>query len=434
MTDQQRMDSLGCYGNKFVETPNLDDLAHEGVKFENSFTPWPVCSPARATMWNGVYPHKHGIDRNVYLMDDSLDTMTDYSTTLFDILKERGYTTAYFGKWHLGDHNPGSFDIWEAFNSLGGHWVVNSDRGQTVDGLDDGAYKPDVQTDQCIDFLGDMAEEGGPFVMVQGYYPPHDPYTAPQEFYEPYRGKGVPYPGYYAAVSNIDYNVGRIVSALEETGLKDDTVVMFFSDHGDNFNYREDSAHKFACHDESIKVPLIINWPAGMKKGLEPEYMVGLEDLMPTILDYAGCDLPAFLDGLNLRSILEGRDPEDWREFYYVENRTRMNFLQQRCLRTDDWKLVLSDGGPAKYQRQPLTTEFHHLYNLEIDPEEELNIFDTRRDHPNVGDRLERLPMYTPKIEELANLLGDYAERMEDPLGIQLRRMIMRNVLSDLKK
>jgi choline-sulfatase len=245
-----------------------------------------------------MYPHAHGVIENVYGIDDALNSIALVSGTVFDLLKENGYTTAYFGKWHLGEKNPAVFDVWEGFNSLGSHWV---------DSLIDGQYRPDVQTDQCIEFLRSRASVREPFVMVQAYYPPHDPFTAPRRFYKLYRDKGVPFAGYYAAVSNIDYNTGRIIRALDELGLMENTMVLFFSDHGETFKYRDDGEHKFVCFDEAIRVPLIIQWFGHVTAGLTINSMVGLQDLMPTILDYAGCGIPQYLHGSSLRALLEGR-------------------------------------------------------------------------------------------------------------------------------
>ncbi len=121
MPDQQRMDSLGCYGNVFVETPAVDALAAGGVRFSKAFTTYPICTPARATMWTGAYPHSHAIVRNVYEEPDAFASRGAIKTTVFHLLKDAGYATAYIGKWHLGDENPGCFDHWNAFNSQGGH-------------------------------------------------------------------------------------------------------------------------------------------------------------------------------------------------------------------------------------------------------------------------------------------------------------------------
>jgi len=416
MTDQQRKDSIGCYGNKFVETPNLDKLAATGAQFGNCFTPWPVCSPARATMWTGVYPHKHNVIYNVYNVDNALGSISNVSKTVFDYLKEEKYTTAYFGKWHLGDKNPGIFDIWEGFNSHGGHWV---------DGIKDGMYKPDLQTNHCIKFLEEATREERPFIMVQGYYPPHDPYTAPKRFYKPYKDKGVPFPGYYAAVSNIDYNVGRIIEALNRTDLRENTILIFFSDHGETFGFREEGEHKFVCFDEAIRIPFIINWPGHIKKDAVFEPFIGLEDLMPTLLDYADCNIPEELPGRSIRPWLEGQTPSDWRQFYYVQVITYLNHYQQRCIRTDKWKLILS------YSPHAVRTGPHSLYNLEDDPEEELDIFDNSREdikHIKEKNRLTHMPSYNNEIRQLTIALREYAEKIDDSLGVRLADDVLRQL------
>jgi len=416
ITDQQRWDSLGCYGNKFVETPNIDKLAETGAKCANSFTPWPVCSPARATMWTGVYPHTHNIVKNVYDIDNAITTLSNESTTLFNYLQDEGYITSYFGKWHLGEGDPGFCDIWEGFNSLGSHWV---------DGIKDGQYKPDVQTDHCIEYLKKFTNKDRPFFMVQSYYPPHEPYTAPVEFYKPYRGKGVPFPGYYAAVSNIDYNVGRILDTLDETGLRDNTIVIYFSDHGETFCFREDDHHKFVCYDEAIRVPFIINWKGHIKPGLVLNNYIGLEDLMPTILDYLECEIPKRFPGRSIRPLLEEQKITDWRDFYYIENITHNNHYQQRSIRTKEWKLILSDGGPHACRMGP-----HFLYNLIEDPEEDLNLFNTEREDFLYENRLKNLPRYDDKIKELTYILREYAKKIDDIKGV----IIAENVLKYLEK
>lgn len=142
-------------------------MAAEGANCSNSFTPWPVCTAARATMWTGVYPHQHEVIYKVYGMSDLLGELSQEKRTLFTALREGGYTIGYFGKWYLGNDDPGLFDEWQGFNSHGEHWV--NDRR-------DGVYKPDRQTDQLIDFLRRAAEAGAeegdrPFFSINGFYP-----------------------------------------------------------------------------------------------------------------------------------------------------------------------------------------------------------------------------------------------------------------------
>ena len=119
MTDQQRWDSLACNGNVFAQTPNLDRISAEGVRFENSFTPQPLCSPSRATAWTGVCPNEHQVESCVYGFDNALKEFYPNKPTIFELFRNAGYTTAYYGKWHLGCADPGLFDRWQGYNSLG---------------------------------------------------------------------------------------------------------------------------------------------------------------------------------------------------------------------------------------------------------------------------------------------------------------------------
>lgn len=403
MTDQQRWDSLGCNGNRFVSTPNVDRLAEGGANCANSFTPWPVCTPARATMWTGVYPHQHQVIYNAYKMDNVLKETSHEKRTVFEPLRESGYTTAYFGKWHLGEVDPEMFDVWSGFNSSGGHWV---------DDVRGGVYKPDQQTDEMIVFIKEQAGSDKPFFAVNGYYPPHDPYTAPERFYEPYRDQGVPYAGYYAAVSAIDDNVGRLVTVLEEEGLTEDTIIVYYSDHGDHFSYRG-SDHKFTCHEDSIKVPMVISWPGTIQPGTIIDEFVGLQDLMPTILDWAGQDIPDYLHGKSITPLLEGRSVP-WRASHYTENVIRGPFIEQRSVRTKEWKLILTRS--VRFLQGYMA--LNELYDLVNDPEEELNIYKTPR--TDTHNRFLHTPPQTDVIETLVQELRKQAVAIDDQLGIDM--------------
>ena len=223
--------------------------------------------------------------------------------------------------------------------------------------------------------------------------------TAPKKFIERYRGRGVPVAGYYAAVSAIDHDVGRICEALEDLGLNEKTIVVYCADHGDTLRYR-DSAHKTSCYEDAIRIPLVIRWPGQIKPGLIVNQMVGLQDLMPTILEWAGLEPPGHLHGKSLVPLLRGKAPL-WREAYYVQNLTLHN-IEQRCIRTSEWKLILNTWPVVvkNYSGENL------LFNLVDDPEEEWNIY----------PRLD----VTDNIRDLAGLLRKHAQDIDDRLGCEL--------------
>ena len=403
VSDQQRWDTLGCNGNVFAHTPNLDAMSARGANFANAFTPFPVCTPARASMWTGVHPNRHGIVYNRYGIDDVFAYEGKVRTTIFEVMQSAGYATAYFGKWHLGERNSGRFDVWSGFNSHGGHW---EDGRQSFQG---GRFKPDTQTDELIGFLEGEQVRKQPFIAVQSFYPPHNPFTAPTEFYRYYRGRGVPFAGYYAAVTAIDACVGRIRKALSQTGLDGSTIVFFVSDHGETFNLEEASPHKWVCRDASIRVPFLMEGP-GIAAGSASPAPVGLEDLAPTILGAADISAPHRLDGLNLFDLLAGRSP--WRKDYYVQTERRRTRTIQRCLRTSDRKLILS------------WDEQHELYDLSTDPEEVLNLFNVPREDKH--RQFDHFEDQSATVSELAGRMLTRATELEDCSGIELAGRVLR--------
>ena len=395
MSDQQRMDSLACYGNCFTQTPATTAMAQAGLCFDAALTPWPVCTPARGTAWTGTYPTTHGLIDNLYGIDNAFATHAAVRETVWDHLQGGGYRTAHFGKWHLGEAQPPFFDHWqESFNSRRGHWI---------DGKLDGAYRPDRATDAATDFIADQAGSETPFAMILSFYPPHDPYSAPRQFYAPYRGRGVPFAGYYAAVSALDHNLGRVRAALSDAGLTDNTVVMYFSDHGDTFWYRREGEHKFVCTDDALRIPLIVEGP-GIAPASRSGLQVGLQDLTPTMLDLAGVDIPDSVQGRSLVPILKGAPPDGWRKGFYVQNITHISAIHQRAWRTDRWKLIVSANGA------------HELYDLAADPEEELNIYLTPREDGGF-ERFTHYPDHARDIDALAADMAETAQDLDDSEG-----------------
>lgn len=410
LSDQQRSDSLASYGNRFTSTPGTDAMAAAGKSFDAAFTPWPVCTPARGTMWTGVYPHRHKLIDNLYGVENAFASHAAVKKTVFDHLQEAGYFTAHFGKWHLGENQPPFFDVWqESFNSRKGHWI---------DGQLDGEYRPDRQTDAAVAFLNGRREQTRPFAMVLSFYPPHDPYSAPARFYEPYRGKGVPFAGYYAAVSALDEDLARVRAALKETGLADNTYVIYYSDHGDTFFYRPEGEHKFVCHDDAIRIPFIVEGP-GVRPSTRSDAPIGLQDLAPTMLDLAGATIPGDMHGQSLRPLFLDEEAGGWRDDYYIQNITHVSRIEQRSIRTAQWKLIASDNGQ------------HELYDLRVDPEEELNVYLTPRDDGGF-ERFKHYPDYAPVIAELVGRIERWARAIDDERGLALAADVMKDIAQRL--
>lgn len=396
-SDQQRADSLPSYGNSFVSAPYLEQMASAGARFSQCRTVFPVCTPARASMWTGKYPHSHGIEKNVYGVPDLLADRGLTDQTVFARLKSAGYQCGYWGKWHLGEANPGPFDEWHAFNSWGGHW---QDHRQHFQG---GTYIPDRDTDDMITWLRerDMAQ---PFCSVISWYPPHDPFSCPLDTIDQYRRMGVPCPGYYGSVTALDRCVGRIMAALEETGQAENTIVFYYSDHGETFRARDGVTSKFVCTEDSVHVPFLMQGP-GIPEDLVIDELIGLQDLMPTMLDIAGIDAPEDLQGRSLMPLIRG-EVRDWRDVSYIENETH-NIMRdsnaeprarrrQRAVFDGRFKLILEKGAMI-------------LFDLESDPEER---FDVSATHP-------------AEVVRLAKRLRDEARRLDDPLGIELAKGTM---------
>lgn len=404
ITDQQRMDSLACNGNVFVKSPNIDKLSNNGINFDCAMTPFPVCTPARGTMWTGVLPHAHGLIFNRYDVEDVYSYESKEKRTVFEPLKDAGFTTAYFGKWHLGEGNSGRFDVWSGFNSRGGHWEQGKQQFQG------GKYKPETQTEEMIEFFkSDLAKEK-PFIAIQSYYPPHQPFSAPSEFFEFYRGKGIPFPGYYAAVSALDSYVGQITASLEAEGMAENTLVVFMSDHGETFDQNPLNPHKFVCLDQSIRIPFILSGAGISAKGRRISAPIGLEDLAPTLLDAAGASVPDHMHGRSLFELINGAS--DWRDCYYIQSVKNKVYTIQRALRTDRWKLILSGD------------ECHELYDLVDDPEEVLNIFGAPRE--DIHDRYLNYGDTTATILKLSKKLHAEAVRFSDHAGIDLSARVVR--------
>ncbi|WP_374449480.1 sulfatase [Stella sp.] len=382
MTDQQRWDSLGYAGNRFVRTPNLDRLAAGALRFRHAATPFPLCSPARAGLWTGLHAHRHGVADNIYREPDALAGRG--RTTVFPALRAAGYRTGYVGKWHLGEARPDGFDHWSGYNSAASHWI---------DGAGARVWRPDRETDEAAGLLRDWSS-GPPFLLVVSYYPPHPPYDAPDAELARYRGTGNPHPAYYAAVDALDSRIGRLLDMLAARRQARPAAVLFCSDHGETF--RSERGSKRSTEEGAIRVPLLLDAPSVVPGDVDAP--VTLLDVAPTLAGLAG--LPSAGDGDDLLRIAAGIAG---RRSVVIENvaaepvATRTGNLRQevgvirrpeRVVWTGGAKLVLREASP------PI------LRDLAADPEERFNAWSSPSSQPRVRALLQDLEEHSARTAD----------------------------------
>jgi choline-sulfatase len=382
MADQFRADALGVSGNTWIRTPNLDRFARAGVHFVNAYTPQALCTPARASLLTGVYPHTTHLDHNLYKIDNAFQLPEfQLQPNLPTLLRQAGYRTGYIGKWHLGEANPGLFDYWNGYNSLQPHWLGKRDES---------TYRTDAETDDAVRFLEENRSR--PFALFVSYYPPHTPYDPPRKYSAMYEGRE--HAEYYGAVTAVDTALGRVLDKLGALGLDSRTFASFTADHGETFGLRPGSQNKTVCYEESAKVPLLMRWPGEIRAAVKFQGGVTTLDLMPSILEAAGLELPQRLQGHSrLREVKNGKI--GWTEPVFLENITQKDVdgkpSIERAVRTERWKLILRDHPRCE------------LYDLRADPNEHNDLF-------------VREPA---KVKELARLILQWGKKMNDPVAVE---------------
>ncbi len=343
LADQLRYQSCGYAGDTKAHTPNIDGLADESTSFRNMVSSMPVCSAYRATLFTGKYTTSTGMVINEIRMNPN-------HRCLAHCLTDAGYNTGYVGKWHmyaneLGNHNDpknsfvppgpdrlGFNEYWAGYNFHHDYYGAYY-HTETPDKIfyGDSVYEPDAQTDMAIDYMSKACSEDKPFAMFISVGTPHDPWTpenVPQEYYELF--KDVQFPpcasysdemdphgdawsnaekspaqiqdcmrAYYAMTANLDWNVGRILKAIDAQGIREDTIVIFTSDHGEMFG-AHGRMKKNIFYDEAARVPFLLRWPARIPKKHVTDVCASNADIMPTLLGLIGSDIPPEVEGIDV--------------------------------------------------------------------------------------------------------------------------------------
>lgn len=431
LLDDMGNGDLSSLGALQYKTPNLDKLANEGLRFTNYLSPQAVCSASRAGLLTGCYPNRIGF--HGALFPNSKSGIHDDEMTIAELVKQKGYRTAIFGKWHLGDlrqflplqHGfdeyyglPYSNDMWpvdyegkpatdwrkERFPPL--HLINGNAPAEPVATLSDQALLTKRYTEKAVSFINE--NKARPFFLYLPHSMPHVPIVASADF------KGKSGQGAYGDVMmEIDWSVGRIVEALRTNGIEENTLIIFTSDNGPWLNYGNHAGStggfregKGSSFEGGHRVPLIMRWKNTIAPGGICNSLISGIDMFPTIAALVNADLPKHkIDGVSFVPVIAGDlNAAPRKYFYYYYRRNNLE-----AVRMDHWKLVLShpgrtyegfdpgsDGFPGKANENAAIAPA--LYDLRRDPGERYNVMAT---FPEVVQALERI------AEEAKKDLGD---------------------------
>jgi arylsulfatase A-like enzyme len=414
---------LACYGSKTNQTPNLDRMAAEGVRFTDFYVPMPFCAPSRASLLTGRYPFRNGVTGNPAPDSGINDVgLPPSETTIAEALKPPGYASICIGKWHLG-HKPELMPRKQGFDEYYGILYSNDMRPVQLVHNESVAQYPVVQSSLTQDYTKhatDFMERNRdrPFFLYLPHAMPHKPLAASEEFYTPHTPDDL----YADVVRELDWSVGRVLEKVKQLGLEDNTLVLFLSDNGPWFGGSTAGLRgmKGATWDGGIRVPLIARWPGRISSGRVCKEVCASIDLFPTLCNLAGVKLPAALtiDGRDIFPLMTSASARSPHEAIFA-----MSGPELRVVRSGKWKLhvrvpapgfqPMDDPAAAKWidPRGPdgITLIAQHeqarpnqypgvrtgdaakplmLFDLETDPSEQ---HDVAGAHPEVVERLKTM-------------------------------------------
>lgn len=410
MTDTQRVDMLGCYGNSGLKTPSLDRLASEGVRFNRAYTCQPVCGPARAALFTGLYPHSNASWANSMPLDQ-------LTRTIGQRMSAHGYHTAYVGKWHVdggdyfgcGDCPDGWdpdywYDMRCYLQELSDQDRVKSRKSSTnEEGISEEFTFGHRCSNRAIDFLEKYSNED--FFLVVSYDEPHDPCLCPKEYIEMYKDYEFPrsrnhwdtledkpehhrvWAGkmrtgnrdevkikrerYFGCNTFVDYEIGRVLKSIDKHAP--DALVIYTSDHGDGLQSHCIGGKGPCVYEEIVRAPFIVRWPGVAPAGAVSDQLVSHIDIVPSLLEAAGMRRPKLLQGHSMLKTI--KDPsvatnaEVFIEFsrYEIDHDAFGGFQPMRAIVTDRYKLAIN------------LLSSDELYDLQEDPDEMINLIDSEK-------------------------------------------------------
>ncbi|MXV92974.1 MAG: sulfatase [Chloroflexi bacterium] len=460
MSDDHAAHAMSCYGSRINQTPHLDRIANEGMRFDNCFCTNSICTPSRAAILTGAYNHINGVTTLSTPMDNTLPTFVKD-------LHKNDYQTGIFGKWHLGQgaaHEPSGFDDWAVLPGQGLYhnptFIFKDGEGSRRESVP--GYVTDIITDMSLDFLRQRDAEQ-PFFLMCHHKAPHRHWEPDEKHAAMYLNEDIPEPAtlyddyanraaaaeaaemrlgthsqpldlkteiprdlperqlrkwayqryikdYLRVVASIDDNVGRLLDYLDDEGLAENTVVVYTSDQG-FFLGDHGWYDKRFMYEESLKMPYIMRYPRGIAPGTVNDDMLLNVDFAPTYLELAGLPPQAAMQGRSFAPLLRGEAVSDWRESMYYRywmHRAHHNVYAHYGIRTRRHKLIYYYADPLETAGSlpgTFTPEWE-LFDLEADPYELKNIV-------NDPANAELVAALKAELHQLQAAVGDERYRLD---------------------
>lgn len=391
--DDMGYSDLHCYGSSVNESPNLDRMAEEGMRFTDFYSGAPVSTPSRACLMTGRYPSRLGI--NHVFFPHSFTGMSPDEITMAEMLKEQGYSTSLFGKWHLGTDYPflpkrqGFDEFFGTVSSIDNPPFVylDGDKAQDVPACKDSATI--TITNKALNYIEQKKDQ--PFFCYVAYHMPHVPIAASPRF------KGKSKNGLYGdVIMELDWGVGEILKKVEELGLDDNTIIAFSSDNGPWLSEGPNGGcalplyrGKGTTWDGGQRVPMIVRWKGKIKPGQTESRVACMADWFPTFATLTGGNIPKdrAIDGFNILPILMGTGERATQDFAYI------HYSKIEAYRSGDWKLKMPEAlKRGNYWQTDVMAHDTVLYNLRTDIGEQ---HDVKALHPEI------VKMIAAKIDSL---------------------------------
>ena len=386
LTDDQGYHDVSYYGTKDIKTPNIDEIATNGMRFDNFYANCPVCSPTRAALLTGRYQDYVGVPGVIRTYPENSWGYLDTNATLLpEELKTAGYHTALIGKWHLGLESPNTptergFDYFHGWlGDMMEDYVTHRRHGINYMRLNDQKIDPeghatDLFSRWSADYIHKQAEDDRPFFLYLAYNAPHFPIQPPQEWLDKVkkREKGIDHTRaeLVAFIEHMDDGIGQVIEALKKSGQFDNTIIIFSSDNGGHLPSKANNGPlrdgKQSMYEGGLKVPTCISWPGTIQSGSISQQQHLTMDLYATLLDLAGVEPGNPIEGRSFLIELKGTSgtfPDRPVYFTRREGGTRYGGQSIYAVRLGDWKLL---------QNTPY--DAYELYNLKDDPKEQNNL------------------------------------------------------------